>query len=88
LLAASQLEETRTLLTDGLEVDPTLARYHVLSFRLERAAGNPEAARQSMSRALDLAPWSVPWRLELATFLVEAGDRLAAAALLDEADGK
>jgi len=73
-LEAGRLDDAGERLDAALARDPHFARYRYLRGLVARARDRPEAAREHLERAVELAPWEWPWRRDLADLLLAVGD--------------
>ncbi|MBW2716553.1 MAG: tetratricopeptide repeat protein, partial [Deltaproteobacteria bacterium] len=69
----------------ALAAHPEEARFHEVHGRALRGAGEPDAARKALERALELEPEYPAALAQLAALTAEQGDREAAIALYDRA---
>ncbi|MEM8963855.1 MAG: tetratricopeptide repeat protein [Acidobacteriota bacterium] len=75
----------RDRVDQGLVRFPTSARFHHLDGRIRLADGERDAASRSLQRALELAPWNVDCRLDLANVYLADGRLDEVEALIDAA---
>jgi tetratricopeptide (TPR) repeat protein len=85
LVAAGRSGEALEATQAALAAHPDEALFHELRGRALRGAGEPEAARGALQRALELEPERAPALAQLAALTAERGDRDAAIALYDRA---
>ncbi len=85
LVAAGRSGEALEATQAALAAHPDEALFHELRGRALRGAGEPEAARGALQRALELEPERAPALGQLAALAAEQGDRDTAIALYDRA---
>jgi len=85
LVAAGHSGEALEATQAALAAHPDEALFHELRGRALRGAGEPEAAREALQRALELEPERAPALAQLAALAAERGDRDTAIALYDRA---
>jgi len=72
-LQQSRLAEVDRLVADGLQLDPTATRLHVLAGQAALRAQNPEAALAAFDRAVALDPGDFPVQMNRALILSRMG---------------
>jgi tetratricopeptide (TPR) repeat protein len=87
LVAEGRAKEALEATRPALAAHPELALFHELRGRALRGAGQPDAAREALERALELEPERASALAEFAALTAERGDRQAALALYDRAAG-
>jgi tetratricopeptide (TPR) repeat protein len=85
LVAAGRSGEALEATQAALAAHPQAALFHELRGRALRGAGEPDAARTTFERALELEPERAPALAQLAALAAEQGDRDTAIALYDRA---